>query len=138
MKDHCANCCKASTIAAHEWLMKRFIRPKLGNRKLLELRPADIAKLHADLQDTPYNANRVLGLLRAMLNCAERWEMIPLDVKAIRKGLKLTQQQFAQEFGLELRTIQDWEQGRVMPTGAARTLLRIIERDPEAVRRALA
>lgn len=77
MKDHCANRCKASTIAAHEWLMKRFIRPKLGNRKLLELRPADIAKLHADLQDTPYNANRVLGLLRAMLNCAERWEMIP-------------------------------------------------------------
>ena len=62
----------------------------------------------------------------------------PLDVKAIRKGLKLTQQQFAQEFGLELRTIQDWEQGRVLPTGAARTLLRIIERDPDAVRRALA
>ena len=61
----------------------------------------------------------------------------PLDVKAIRKGLKLTQQQFAQEFGLELRTVQDWEQGRVLPTGAARTLLRIIERDPEAVRKAL-
>ena len=62
----------------------------------------------------------------------------PLDVKAIRKVLKLTQQQFAQEFGLELRTVQDWEQGRVLPTGAARTLLRIIERDPDAVRRALA
>ena len=62
----------------------------------------------------------------------------PLDVKAIRKGLKLTQQQFAQEFGLELRTVQDWEQRRVLPTGAARTLLRIIEHDPEAVRRALA
>ena len=62
----------------------------------------------------------------------------PLDVKAIRKGLKLTQQQFSQEFGLELRTVQDWEQGRVLPTGAARTLLRIIERDPDAVRRALA
>ena len=62
----------------------------------------------------------------------------PIDVKAIRKGLKLTQQQFAQEFGLELRTVQEWEQGRVSPTGAARTSLRIIERDPAAVRRALA
>jgi len=62
----------------------------------------------------------------------------PIDVKAIRKGLKLTQQQFAQAFGLELRTVQDWEQGRVLPTGAARTLLRIIERDPDAVRHALA
>ena len=61
----------------------------------------------------------------------------PIDVKAIRKGLRLTQQQFAQEFGLELRTVQDWEQGRVLPTGAARTLLRIIERDPDAVRQAL-
>jgi len=61
----------------------------------------------------------------------------PLDVKAIRKGLNLTQQQFAQEFGLELRTVQDWEQGRVMPTGASRTLLKVIELDPNAVRRAL-
>lgn len=62
----------------------------------------------------------------------------PIDVKAVRNGLRLTQQQFAQEFGLELRTIQDWEQGRVQPTGAAKTLLKIIERDPAAVRRALA
>jgi len=61
----------------------------------------------------------------------------PIDVTVIRRDLKLTQQQFAREFGLELRTVQDWEQGRVMPTGAARTLLRIIEHDPEAVRRAL-
>lgn len=62
----------------------------------------------------------------------------PIDVKAIRKGLKLTQQQFAHEFGLELRTVQDWEQGRVQPTGAARTLLKIIERDPKVIREALA
>ena len=62
----------------------------------------------------------------------------PIDVKATRKRLKFTQQQFAQEFGLELRTVQDWEQGRVLPTGAARTLLKVIEHDPDAVRRALA
>jgi putative transcriptional regulator len=61
----------------------------------------------------------------------------PIDVKAIRQGLKLTQAEFAREFGLELRTVQDWEQGRVQPTGAARTLLRIIENDPEAVQQAL-
>ena len=60
---------------------RRLSIGQVGNRKLLELRPADIAKLHADLQDTPYNANRVLGLLRAMLNCAERWEMIPRGCK---------------------------------------------------------
>ena len=83
------------------------------------------AAAESDPDNLPLN-DRTLARLRR-----------PLDVKAIRKGLKLTQQQFAQEFGLELRTVQDWEQGRVLPTGAARTLLRVIEQDPNAVRRAL-
>lgn len=77
MSEHCAGRCKPRTIAAHTWLLDKFIKPRLGKRRLLDLRPADIAKLHTDLQATPYNANRVLGLLRAMLNCAERWEMVP-------------------------------------------------------------
>jgi putative transcriptional regulator len=83
------------------------------------------AAAESDTDNLPLN-DRTLARLRR-----------PIDVKAVRKGLKLTQQQFAQEFGLELRTVQDWEQGRVLPTGAARTLLKIIERDPEAVRQAL-
>lgn len=77
LKDHCAGRCKPSTMAAHKWLLKKYIIPKLGHRKVLDLRPADMAKLHSDLRATPYNANRVLGMLRAMLNCAERWEMLP-------------------------------------------------------------
>jgi integrase len=77
MREHCAGRCKPRTIEAHTWLLEKLIKPRLGRRKLLELRPADIVKLHVDLQSTPYNANRALGLLRAMLNCAERWEMIP-------------------------------------------------------------
>lgn len=77
MKEHCAGRCKPRTIEAHTWLLEKLIKPRLGRRKLLELRPVDIAKLHTDLQSTPYNANRAVGLLRAMLNCAERWEMIP-------------------------------------------------------------
>jgi hypothetical protein len=74
MTEHCKGRCKVSTIAAHEWLLKKFIKPKFGSRKLLDLRPADVARLHTDLRETPYNANRALGLLRAMLNRAERWE----------------------------------------------------------------
>jgi integrase len=77
MQDHCAGRCKPRTIDAHDWLLGKIIKPRLGKRKLLDLRPVDVAKLHVDLQSTPYNANRALGLLRAMLNCAERWEMIP-------------------------------------------------------------
>ncbi|MGF1630200.1 MAG: tyrosine-type recombinase/integrase [Kiloniellaceae bacterium] len=77
MKKHCQDRCKPRTIAAHKWLIKKFIKPKLGNRRLLELRPSDVTKLHNDLRKTPYNANRMLGLLRAMFNKAERWEIIP-------------------------------------------------------------
>lgn len=77
MKEHCQNRCKPRTIAAHAWLLKKFIVPRLGHRKLLDLRPTDMTRLHADLAKTPYNANRVLGLLRAMLNKAEKWEIIP-------------------------------------------------------------
>jgi integrase len=77
MEDHCTGRCKPRTIDAHKWLYKRFIEPKLGSRRLPDLYTGDIRKLHSDLRETPYNANRVLGLLRAMLNCAERWEMIP-------------------------------------------------------------
>lgn len=60
-----------------------------------------------------------------------------VDVKAIREKLSLTQAQFATTFHLSLATIQAWEQGQSLPDPVARTLLRVIERDPEAVKNAL-
>lgn len=60
-----------------------------------------------------------------------------VDVGAIRKAKGLSQSQFAKRYGFELRTLQDWEQGRREPERAARILLRVIEREPEAVERAL-
>ena len=60
-----------------------------------------------------------------------------VDVKAIRRRLGLSQAQFAAAFGLELDAIRNWEQGRRRPEGAARAYLKVIEREPEAVRRAL-
>lgn len=77
MQAHCAGRCKPSTMAGHTWTFNRLIKPRLGSRKLVDLRPADISRMHVDLRETPYNANRALGMLQAMLNCAERWEMIP-------------------------------------------------------------
>ena len=61
-----------------------------------------------------------------------------VDVKAIRKKLSLTQVQFATTFHLSLATIQAWEQGHSLPDPVARTLLRVIERNPQAVKDALA
>jgi putative transcriptional regulator len=62
----------------------------------------------------------------------------PPDVRAIRARLHLTQPAFARRFGLPVGTVRDWEQGRAMPDQAARILLRVIEREPEAVERAVA
>ncbi len=59
-------------------------------------------------------------------------------ILAIRKRMKLSRQKFADRFGLDARALQDWEQGRRVPDRAARVLLTVIDRDPEAVERALA
>lgn len=61
-----------------------------------------------------------------------------VDVKAIRKALGLTQKKFAERFGFSEAAVKDWEQGRRQPERPARILLRVIEREPEAVERALA
>lgn len=60
-----------------------------------------------------------------------------LDVKAIRSRLGLTQADFAARFGFDVRAVENWEQGRRQPERPARAFLRVIEREPEAVLRAL-
>ena len=54
-------------------------------------------------------------------------------VSAIREKTGLSQRQFAELLGVSIRTLQDWEQGRRAPSGAARTLLRIAAKHPSAV-----
>ena len=58
-------------------------------------------------------------------------------IVGLRKRMKLSRQRFADRFGLDARAVQDWEQGRRVPDRAARVLLTVIDRDPEAVVRAL-
>ena len=66
-----------------------------------------------------------------------RCEMTAPDVKAIRKAFGMSQAQLATFLHVSPRTLQNWEQGRRMPGGATRTLLRIMEKEPKAVMRAL-
>ena len=66
-------------------------------------------------------------------------DMAPaLDVRAIRQATGMTQAQFAASFEFSVRTVQEWERGAKRPSGPARTLLRAIKGDPEAIRKALA
>jgi len=55
------------------------------------------------------------------------------DVAHIRETTGLSQARFAQLLGVSARTLQDWEQGRRTPSGAARTLLLVAARDPKAL-----
>jgi putative transcriptional regulator len=55
-------------------------------------------------------------------------------VGEIRRSTGLSQSRFATLLGVSVRTLQEWEQGRRTPTGAARTLLMIAARNPEALR----
>jgi putative transcriptional regulator len=61
-----------------------------------------------------------------------------VDVKKIRRRLGLSQETFAQTYGFALSAVRDWEQGRRRPERSARILLKIVEKEPEAVTRALA
>jgi putative transcriptional regulator len=61
-----------------------------------------------------------------------------VDVRAIRRKTGLSQARFAARFGFTTDAVRNWEQGRRRPEGPARVLLKVIEREPEAVLRALA
>ena len=59
------------------------------------------------------------------------------DVAGVRSRLEMTQQEFAAFLGISVHTLRKWEQGKRRPEGPARVLLKIVDREPEAVLRAL-
>jgi len=61
----------------------------------------------------------------------------PIDVKRIRTKLHVSQSQFAMMIGVSKSTLQNWEQGRREPQGPAKTLLRVVDKNPKAVLEAL-
>jgi len=64
---------------------------------------------------------------------AEQWQ-----VTAARAGTGLSQAEFAKLLGVSKRTLQEWEQGRKQPSGAAKVLLKIATRHPKLLRDTLA
>lgn len=60
-----------------------------------------------------------------------------IDVKAIRTGLDMTQEEFAGRFGFSVNTLRHWEQGSRQPEGPTRAYLLVIKRAPKAVQKAL-
>src|SRR5437879_4683722 len=79
----------------------------------------------------------VLAHQRANIHFDQVWPK-PVDVKAIRKQVKMSQAEFSRAYGISKRALQEWEQGGRQPDSAARAYLTVIAKEPTIVRRALA
>jgi len=79
------------------------------------------------------DVGRIAARLRALGVGASPIAIPTPDIRKIREKLGVSQAEFALRFGLELDTLQNWEQGRNQPDPAARLLLKVIELHPEIV-----
>ena len=73
------------------------------------------------------------ALLYGKLDDAEAAKDAAAWVRRVRRRAGLSQAEFARRIGLSVVTVRGWEQGKLAPQGAARALLRVIDRVPEAV-----
>ena len=69
--------CKPSTQGEYRRSVELFIDPAIGGVRIAGVERKDIAKLHFDLRDKPYQANRTLGVLSKMFSLAEIWGLRP-------------------------------------------------------------
>jgi len=84
--------------------------------------------------------NEALAHARGEIELSSYTVTVPeqVDVAGLRQRLGLSQAAFARAFGLDVTALHAWEQGRRRPDRAARVLLAVIAKEPEAVLRALA
>jgi putative transcriptional regulator len=73
------------------------------------------------------------AILRGEKKPARIYEFSEPDVRSIREQYGLSQDKFASLMGISLATLRNWEQGRRKPEGAARILLRVAAKHPEAI-----
>lgn len=88
-------------------------------------------------QELLESANEALAIAEGTAKPARTITVETIDVAAIRKRLGLSQDAFARKFGLSPATLRDWEQGRRRMDRTAQAFLRVIDRAPEAVEKAL-
>ena len=77
MEEYVPNHCKPSTAYEYGRSVKFFIDPRIGRRKVRDIKRSDIAEIHHELRETPYQANRTLGVLSKIFSQAEVWGLRP-------------------------------------------------------------
>jgi putative transcriptional regulator len=98
-------------------------------------------RINDDGQKIVDGLNDIAAWQRGDIGAARRMQFqapTSVDVKGIRTKLGLSQREFAAQFGLKLDSLRGWEQDKRVPDTSTRVLLTIIDREPEAVKKALA
>jgi integrase len=73
LTDYVAQHCKPRTAEEYQRAVEQFINPVLGRQRIADVTRADVARLHHQFRDRPYQANRALAVLSKMMNLAEAW-----------------------------------------------------------------
>jgi putative transcriptional regulator len=106
--------------------MKRKIKKKMGRKRNKSVFEGIMEGLH-----------EAAAIARGEAEPTRVYVPERVDVKAIRQRLNLTQAEFAARFSFNIARVRDWEQGRSHPDGALRAYLLVIDRETEAVEKAL-
>jgi putative transcriptional regulator len=91
-------------------------------------------KAKTDLEMTQFQADLLQSVREMNAGTFARSTQVPVtEALQARAKMDLSQPQFAKLLGVSVRTLQEWEQGRKKPTGAAQTLLRVAVQTPQAL-----
>ena len=121
LEDYVPDHCKPSTAYEYGRSVKLFVEPRIGKRKVRDIKRSDIAELHHALRETPYQANRTLGVLSKMFSMAEVWGWRPdgsnpcLHIKRYKEEKRerfLSAEEFARLGQVLDETLQDGSETR--------------------------
>ncbi|WP_244857007.1 helix-turn-helix domain-containing protein [Aromatoleum bremense] len=99
-------------------------------------KPESLAQGRIDAARVDATSEAALARQRAA-DDAEAMQEAAKFARRVRKRLSLSQAQFAECIGVPLDTIRNWEQGKRRPTGAAKALLKVLDKAPEVALAAL-
>ena len=91
----------------------------------------------SDFQELLKSIDQAREIRKGKRKPSRVFKFAPLEVKKIRDKLHVSQPEFALMIGVSVATLRNWEQGRTVPEGAARALLKVAAKKPRAVLEAL-
>ena len=88
-------------------------------------------------EDLKKSINEAGKIRRGRAKASRAYKYNAVDIRKLRKSVKVSQSEFARMIGVSVDTVQNWEQGRRTPRGPAMALLRVFEENPKVVVSAL-